>query len=113
LFLVIEENPNCEAAERVFAEAGKARPVELAQVNNSSGEAVWCHVVGVDQDGKFTEAKAVLVEDSSEGTAWLIFGGSWGLRFRPATNAEDWSLESKDQWGAPFKVLDSSAVSIT
>lgn len=110
MFLVIEENQNCEAEERVFSESGEKREIDAVLVNSPHGNPVWCDVTGVNSGGQFEPAKATRVEDSSDGTAWLVYGGEWGLRFRPQELEQDWSLKSVSQWGAPFKVLDESAL---
>ena len=107
MFLVIEENPNCPPDERVFSESGPARTIDRLLIDDPKGVATWCEAAAVE-NGSFGQAKAVQVEDSSAGSAWLIFGGGWGVRFRPAGLDEDWALEDQRQWGAPFLVLDSS-----
>ena len=45
------------------------------------------------------------IEDSSEGSAWLVYGGDWGVRLRPAQSFEDWSLGEGDQYGETHLVL--------
>src|SRR5436190_17812306 len=113
MYLVVEENPNCSADERVFSESGKIKPVARLNVEQPSRIRAWCDVTGVEEGGAFTPAQAVQVEDSGAGTAWLIFGGTWGLRFRPAGSTGDWSLSNSSQWGVPFKVLDISGEDIS
>ncbi len=112
MFLVIEENPNCGPEERVLAESGPHKYVSEAEVTPPGGKTGWWEVTGVDENGAFVPAKAVRVDDSADGTAWLVYGGSWGLRFKAPGNKAEWSLEDKSQWGLPLIVLDSSASSI-
>jgi hypothetical protein len=112
MYLVIEENPNCVADERVFSESGKTKPVAQLNVEQPSGIRAWCDVMGVEEGGVFAPAQAVQVEDSGAGNAWLIFGGSWGLRFRPSGSTAEWSVTNSSQWGVPFKVLDFSGEDI-
>jgi hypothetical protein len=109
MYLLVEENPNCAADERMFADAGTDRPVLQAQVDSPRGNTGWCDVAAVDEGGRFGVARARQVEDSAAGTAWLVTGGAWGLRLRPA-GAGAWSLTDSAQWGVPFLVLDESAV---
>ena len=110
MYLIIEDNPNCSPEERVFAEKSASKPVMALQINTPQGQFSWCDVIGVDEGGKFVPVQGVLVDDSGAGSAWLIHGGTWGIRFR--TDQAEWSLSNKDQWGVPFKVLDESAEDI-
>jgi len=111
MFIIIEENPNCLAEERIFSPSGPKKTVRQIQVNTKNGDQ-WCDVMGVESDGSFPTAQAVQIEDSGAGTAWLVFGGSWGIRLRPTGNPQTWSLTDKSQWGEPFKVLDISGEDI-
>ena len=45
------------------------------------------------------------VTDSGQAYAHLIFGGDWGIRFRPEGSEDPWSTDNQDQWGEPFIVL--------
>lgn len=109
MYIFIDDNPNCESNERVFAAIGDIKTVQrVSLVPPGQSQLQWCDVVGVDEFANFKPARVVRVEDSADGTAWLIFGEAWGLRLKPKTVSEEWSLESKNQWGVPFLVLDSS-----
>src|SRR5882672_2747132 len=108
MLITVEDNPNCGGDERMLRDNGKKRQVARMNVETPAGGSTWCDVTGIDQGGSFVPAYATQVEDSSAGSAWLIFGGSWGLRFRPAGQKVPWSLEDKNQWGEPFKVFDLS-----
>jgi len=112
MYLIVEENQNCSAEERVFSSSGEEKIVLSVQVETPDSSVSWCDVVGVEESGQFTHAKAVQVEDSGAGLAWLVYGGLWGLRFRKKGDTTEWSLENKRQWGEPFKVLDISAQDI-
>lgn len=112
MMIFVDENPNCGWVERVFQESGPVRPVAQIQVETPSGQHEWCEVMGVDANGEFKTAFAVVVDDSGAGTAWLVYGGAWGIRYRTAGNTDPWSLKDANQWGEPFKVLDSSGAEI-
>jgi len=45
------------------------------------------------------------VEDSGDGACYLVIGGEWGLRLRPAGSAEEWDLANATQWGATYFLL--------
>ena len=51
------------------------------------------------------EAYAVQVEDSSEGSAYVVYGGDWGLRLRPIESEAPWSLDDPNQSGETHLVL--------
>ena len=108
MYLLIEENPNCLAEERVFSTFGEKRVVEKIPLEKEGRSPLLWDVTAVEPGGKFGPAHAIHVEDSSAGSAWLILGGEWGLRFRPTGKNQPWSLTDKEQWGAPFLVLDLS-----
>ena len=48
------------------------------------------------------------VEDSGAGLTHLVFGGIYGLRLKPVSIEEEWSLESQNQWGEPYLSLADS-----
>lgn len=91
-----------------MAESGPQRLVSHLRLEGPDRVAQWWEATGVDDGEKYGPARAVRVDDSGAGSAWLIFGGTWGLRFKPEGSKAAWSLTDKSQWGEPFKVLDIS-----
>lgn len=112
MYLIIEDNPNCNTDERVFAEKSAHKFISSIQYEPRGNSFQWWDVTGVNENGVFIPAKGVLVEDSGAGLTWLVYGGVWGLRFKPKGSNEAWDLKNKNQWGAPFKVLDSAGTDI-
>jgi hypothetical protein len=112
MYLLIEENPNCSGEERQLSHAGPTKTVAHVRLSGPAVSPAWWSVTGVDEGGTFSPAQAVQIEDSGAGNAWLIFGGLWGLRFRPENSGSPWSLDDKSQWGEAFKVLDISGEDI-
>lgn len=112
MYIIVEENDNCSPDERVFSTSGPEREVARVLANRPDGKTDWCDIIGVDDKGVFVPPIAQRTEDSSDGTAWLIRGGLWGLRLRPVEKPTAWSLTDKTQWGVPFLVLDSSGTAI-
>lgn len=105
MFLRFEENPNCGFVDdRVWKEEGEPRRV-TSVLRRHGGEDVWCPVTGLDGDGQPIPATGIKVQDSGEGTCWLIYGGLWGLRLKAPTNDRPWSLEDSQQWAEPFLLL--------
>ena len=99
------ENPNCRESDQiVFSEIGSPRPIEAIRAEFGGRETV-CDVTGVEPGGRWVAARAVKVNDSSAGVAYLIFGGLWGLRLKPHEYSnEPWDFANTHQWGEPFKV---------
>jgi len=105
LNIEIEDNPNCGPSDQfVFNELEAPAPVKGIRVADRGKES-WCDIVGVESPGRFTGVFAVKVTDSGAGFAYLIYGGGWGIRLRPAAHAgEPWDLSNPRQWGEPFKL---------
>ena len=102
----IPSNPNCPPVEmRVFHDLEPPRAVSQVQTACQSDEPAWYDVTGWTAGGTSCPALMQKVDDSGEGTAWLVFGGDAGLRFKPAGHPGPWGLEDPAQWGAPFLLL--------
>ena len=48
---------------------------------------------------------AALSEDSGEGVVLLVYGGSEGIRLRPAGSGDEWDLNDPAQWGEACLML--------
>jgi len=106
----VEANDNTPMmAQQVYKNLGL--PFRVAQVRIYEGEpgGTLHDVVGwSSQDGgSAVDAFAVRIEDSSEGAAFLVYGGDWGVRLRPAGSDEGWSIEAAGQFGETHLVLAS------
>ena len=104
----VEQSPNGPSSEQfVFKELGKPRRIEAIRVE-IRGRETLCEVTGVERGGKWMSAHSIKIADSSEGHAFLIYGGSWGIRLRPEPfSKESWDLSNSNQWGEPFKIYGS------
>ena len=101
----VEASQNVSQSEQfVFNELGRPRRVQALHVE-LGGRETRCEVTGVDRGGVWVPARAVKINDSSEGHAYLIYGGEWGIRLK--TGAGPWDLSDDAQWGEPFKVYGS------
>ena len=108
MFVEVESNPNCDSSVFArFKEAGPARPVVQVRSSERSAQGEWCWVAGWtdDPDHPRCSAYAQVVEDSGSGLVHLVYGGIWGIRLKPVALAEDWNLESPNQWGDPYLSL--------
>ena len=104
MYLEVEENPNCAGTPlQVFEDLSPPRKV--LQMKLSMGEErVLYWVTGVDQEGVFVPAYAQKVSDSGGGVSLLVYGGSWGIRFKPVGYGDEpWDLSNPNQWGEPYK----------
>ncbi len=104
----VESNKNCGASFFArFREAGPARPVTKVRLyeRNPSGEWYWVSGWSDDAETPACQAYAQPVEDSGSGLAHLVYGGIYGLRFKPVNVEEAWNLESPHQWGEAYLSL--------
>lgn len=106
----VESNENCEASVFArFKEIRPARPVVQVRLYDRNPAGEWHWVTGWS-DNEATPpcpAYAQLVEDSGAGLTHLIYGGFYGLRFKPIDIEEAWDLESLHQWGEAYLSLAS------
>src|SRR4051812_40877494 len=73
-----------------FKTAGPTRTVTRLTYESEQGIAGWWEVVALDDDAgrERSPARAVLIEDSSEGTVFLVLGGTQGLELRHVDSGE-------------------------
>jgi hypothetical protein len=102
MIVEVEANENCAASLFArFKEAGPPRQVHQVRLydRNPSGEWYWVTGWTDNDEAPVSPAYAQLVEDSGSGVAHLVYGGIYGLRFKPVVVDEPWSLDSSNQWG--------------
>jgi hypothetical protein len=101
----IDDNPNCDGVgQMIFNEIEPPKPIEAIMTTGSQGD-IKCRIVGVESDGRFVQAYARKINDSGEGTCYLIYGGGWGIRMKPEAFAqESWNFKDPNQWGEAYKV---------
>ncbi|HSQ51446.1 MAG TPA: hypothetical protein VLL94_09295 [Nitrospiraceae bacterium] len=106
----VESNENCEASVFArFKEIGPARTVLQIKLydRNPAGEWYWVTGWSDNESTPLCQAYAQLVEDSGAGLTHLVYGGLYGVRFKPINIEEPWSLESPHQWGEAYLSLAS------
>ncbi len=102
----VQEGPNSPLSlTRIFETQDTTRIVSWAKVGCPDGQDRICHVTGWSSQGPCTPY-AVLVDDSGEGLATLLYGGDQGIRLKPEEYEEPWDLNSPHQWGEACLLLD-------
>jgi hypothetical protein len=110
MIVEIESNENCETSFFArFKEVKPARPINQVKLydRNPAGEWYWVTGWSDNEKSPACPAYAQLVEDSGSGLAHVVYGGLYGLRFKPSHIDEPWSLESPHQWGEAYLSLAS------
>lgn len=110
MLVEVESNDNCpDGFFARFKEAGTARPVNQVRLYERNPVGEWYWVTGWCDDTETPSCQAYgqLVEDSGSGLAHLVYGGIYGLRFKPLHVDEPWNLESRHQWGETHLLLSS------
>ena len=90
---------------RGFDAREEPRPVSRVMALGPDGAENLYEVTSWSEAGP-VPAYTALVEDSGDGTALLVYGGSEGVRLRPDDSSEKWSLDSPDQWGDAVLLLE-------
>jgi len=106
----VESNDNTPMmAQQVYKNIGVPFPVSHVRIYEGEPGGQLCAVCGWSStsDGPEVRAHAVQIEDSSEGRAFLVYGGDWGVRLRPADADAPWSTDDVDQWGETHLVMAS------
>jgi hypothetical protein len=112
VLLQIPENPNCDAMDAQVFQCRSAALVVTHIFCERAGVQQWCPVTGVGEGGEPCPATACLVEDSGDGACYLVIGGDWGLRLKPADAGGGWDLNESTQWGVPYFLLAGDASSL-
>lgn len=106
IVIEVEENPNCEPMDmRVFHDLAPAREVAKVRLEREQGKFYWYEVVSWNDEDQPGVAKVQKVDDSGDGVAYLVHGGTRGLRLRPDGDSAAWSLKAENQWGEPLLLI--------
>lgn len=105
MIVSVEDNPNCAGCGVMRFEV-RSLPRRVSRVVYHAAEGL-CDVTGWGPGGA-EPALAQKVLDSGDGVAWLVRGGEWGLRLKPADDAAPWGLKADGQWGEPFLLVSGT-----
>ncbi len=100
MFLEIEPNANTDVSfNMVYRDVSPPREVFcIKYFVQDHDEPV--QVTGWDaESGSPCPAYACAIDESGDGTALLIYGGSGGIRMKPLEDESEWSVNSPGQWG--------------
>ena len=106
--LEVEDNDNCPGLPLLtyqrLGSSVRVRQVRIAGPHWPE-ELHWVTGWQSDGDGSPCPAYYARISDSGAGSAFLLYGGDWGLRFKRGSESEEWDTDSPDQWGEPWLVL--------
>ncbi|MEK7215679.1 MAG: hypothetical protein AAB289_08810 [Chloroflexota bacterium] len=106
-FLDVEAGDSCPySMQMVFSTLGEPRRVDRVRIYHRDPEGEWCAITGWETDNTPSPAWAARVEDSGQAMAFLVYGGSNGIRMAPqAIDAPDWAIHAAGQWGESHLLL--------
>lgn len=110
VFLEVEEGPNCPLSlQLVYSGLDDPHPVQRVRLyDRGDPTGAWYDVTGWNTDGSQSEVTGVKVEDSGQAYAFLVYGGSEGVRLRPSGSG-DWALDTPGQWGESHLLLTTES----
>lgn len=100
MFIEVEPNSNTAISfNMVYRDVSKAREVFCIKYQvGTDNQPV--QVTGWDADTNTPcPALACQIEESGDGIALLIYGGSGGIRMKPLEDESPWDAASSNQWG--------------
>ncbi|MBI4388752.1 MAG: hypothetical protein HY580_01115 [Nitrospinae bacterium] len=100
MFLEVEPNPNVEKSfSMAYRETSPPRAVFCIKYG-AGEEELPVQVTGWDNRTQSPcPAYARRIEESGDGIALLIYGGSGGIRMKPLEDESPWDPASPGQWG--------------
>ena len=100
LFLEVDPNPNTEVSvNSVYKDVSRSREVYCVKYSFQEEEEP-AQVTGWDaESGKPCPAYACTIEESGDGMALLIYGGTGGIRMKKLEDESDWDVNSSTQRG--------------
>ena len=110
MLVLIDANENCaEGGSWRFHPLESGRPVSRVRLYETAPTGEWFDVIGWTGKPADPTCDAMMqkIDDSGSGVAWLITGGDWGVRLKPADDPAEWSLHNRWQRGAPWLIVPS------
>ena len=100
MFVEVDSNSNTDKSfNMIFRDISPAREIYCIKYP-VNGEEQPVQIIGWDADSnRPCPAYACKVEESGDGVALLIYGGSGGVRMKLLEDEIKWNPESPSQWG--------------
>lgn len=113
MFLEIESNPNIERNfDMIYRDVSPIRELYCIKYN-IDGKEQPVQITGWDADTNTPcSAYACKVEESGDGTALLIYGGSGGVRMKLLEDETKWDTKSTEQWGDTHLVYPANSFAV-
>lgn len=89
---------------RIFSLLSEPREIRRVFTADPRDREGWYDVTGWEA-GNPCPARAVLAEDSGDGTILLVYGGEDGIRLRPTGSTDQWDMGDVAQWGEACLML--------
>lgn len=113
MFLEIESNPNVERSfDMVYRDISPTRELYCIKYK-INGEDLPVQITGWNAETNSPcSAYACKIEESGDGTAMLIFGGSGGVRMKLLEDESPWDIKSNQQWGDTHLVYPANCFTV-
>ena len=108
IYLEVEENENCDYMPlQVYEPRTSPVPISKVRLFEIDRRHGVYDVTGWDSigSGSPTQAMYTAVSDSGQAEVHLVYGGDWGIRFKPSDSKNGWDINASDQWGEPYILL--------
>lgn len=111
MFLEVEPCSNCqESVGRMYNVISESKPICSIQYEKE-GIEIPVSITGWDGEMEAPcPAYACRIEESGDGVALLIFGGSGGIRMKPINDDSNWDVNNSNQWSESHLVYPRDTV---
>ena len=111
MFLEVEPCSNCdESVSRLYNVISEPKQISSIEYEKD-GKEILVHITGWDGDREAPcPAFACHIEESGDGVALLIFGGSGGIRMKSIGDNSNWNVANSNQWSESHLVYPKDSV---
>tara|TARA_B100001123_G_C14877925_1_gene854767 strand:+ start:50 stop:400 length:351 start_codon:yes stop_codon:yes gene_type:complete len=111
MFLEIEPCSNCnESFGRIYSVISETKQISSFQYEKD-GKEIPVHITGWDGENEIPcPAYACYIEESGDGVALLIYGGSGGIRMKRMDDDSRWDVDNPNQWSESHLVYHRDSI---